>query len=160
MRISGCILGKLELRMKPGADVKYSRARIYPMSTPDRLELERQVSDLLKWGFIERSKSQVFFSGISCRQGSVHWKKRMVYDFRSINKILEEDSYDLPTVQEITEKIGLQRPTYLSSFDLSSAYSQVLLDESSTAIHSFFMFKWQISTHCAQRSVSKILVRV
>ena len=56
--LDGCVLGKLELKLKPGADAKYSRARIYPMSTPDRLELERQVSDLLKWGFIERSKSR------------------------------------------------------------------------------------------------------
>ena len=77
--LSGIVLGKLELKLKPGADAKYSRARIYPMSTPDRLELERQISDLLKWGFIERSKSR--FSSpafLVAKDGSIG-KKRVVY---------------------------------------------------------------------------------
>ena len=103
--LSGIVLGKLELKLKPGADVKYSRARIYPMSTPDRLELERQVSDLLKWGFIERSKSRLSSSAFLVKKAGSFGIKRVVYDYRTMNQMLEKDSYDLPTVQKITEKL-------------------------------------------------------
>ena len=124
------------------------------MSTPDRLELERQVSDLLKWGLIERSKSRFSSPAFLVAKAGSIGKKRVVYDFRSMNQMLEEDSYDLPTIQEITEKIGLQRPTYLSSFDLSSAYSQVLLEESSRQNTAFHVQVANINIH-AQASVYK-----
>ena len=55
--LTGCVLGSLKLRPK-SVDNKPFRAKIYPQSTVDRLETERQIDDLFRCGFIERSTSK------------------------------------------------------------------------------------------------------
>ena len=59
--LTGCVLGSLKLRPKE-KETKPFRAKVFPQSTPDRLETERQIENLLKAGFIERSTSN-FSSG-------------------------------------------------------------------------------------------------
>ena len=51
-----------------------------------------------------------------------------MFDLREPNKILEQDSYDLPTIPEVIEKVGSAKARYFSSIDLMSAYNQVHLD--------------------------------
>ena len=61
----------------------------------------------------------------------------MVFDLREPNKILEQDSYNLPTIPEIIDKIGSTKARFYSSIDLMSAYNQVHLDPDSRQFTAF-----------------------
>ena len=71
-------------------------------------------------------------------------RKRLVFDLREPNKILEQDSYDLPTVPEIIDKIGSAKAKYYSSIDLMSAYNQVHLDSRFSPVYGFHVHKGKI----------------
>ena len=134
--LSGCVLGSLKLRPIPG-EIKPFRARIYPQSTVDRLETERQIDALFKCGFIERSTSVFSSPCFLVDKANSPGKKRLVFDLREPNKILEQDSYDLPTIPEIMDKIGSTKARFYSSIDLMSAYNQVHLDPDSRQFTAF-----------------------
>ena len=134
--LTGCVLGSLKLRPK-NVEIKPFRARIYPQSTVDRLETERQIDNLFQCGFIERSTSNFCSPCFLVNKANSPGKKRLVFDLREPNKILEQDSYDLPTIPEIIEKIGCAKACYFSSIDLMSAYNQVHLDPDSRQYTAF-----------------------
>ena len=134
--LTGCVLGSLKLRPK-NVETKPFRARIYPQSTVDRLETEKQIDDLFRCGFIERSTSNFSSPCFLVNKANSPGKKRLVFDLREPNKILEQDSYDLPTIPEIIDKIGSTKACYYSSIDLMSAYNQVHLDPDSQQFTAF-----------------------
>ena len=134
--LTGCVLGSLKLRPK-NVETKPFRARIYPQSTVDRLETEKQIDDLFRCGFIERSTSNFSSPCFLVNKANSPGKKRLVFDLREPNKILEQDNYDLPTIPEIIDKIGSAKACYYSSIDLMSAYNQVHLDPDSRQFTAF-----------------------
>ncbi len=128
--LSGCNLGTLKL--KPiDENVKPFRSAIYPQNAENREEIERQVSELLKDGFIERSTSPFSSSAFLVAKAGSPSKRRLVFDYRRVNRILEQDAYVVPTMSEIIDKIASKKPCYFTSLDLSASYNQVILDESS-----------------------------
>jgi hypothetical protein len=93
----------------------------YRMSPPELDELKKQVADLLAKGFIQPSKSPfgapVLF--VSKKDGS----KRMCIDYRALNKITIKNSYPLPRIDELFDR--LQGSRHFSKIDLRSGYHQV-----------------------------------
>ena len=81
--LSGCVLGSLKLRPKEG-EVKPFRAGIYPQSTVDRLETERQIDALLKCDFIERRTSA--FSSPSFQVNKANSPEKNVLCLISVNQ--------------------------------------------------------------------------
>ena len=61
--------------------------------------------------------------------------KRICVDFRHVNKLLMDDTNDLPIIDEIIEEIGDSQ--FYSKMDLDSAYLQVGLAEESRRITNF-----------------------
>jgi hypothetical protein len=83
-----------------------------------------------------------------------------------VNKILEPDHYDLPTIPEIIEKIGCSNARVFSSIDLMSAYNQVVLDTDSRQYTSFTStrgkFQWTRAPFglvCSGPILSKLLAQ-
>ena len=94
---------------------------IYRMSAYELDELKKQLDELAKSGFIQPSKSPfgapVLF--VKKKDGTM----RMCVDYRDLNRITIKNSYPLPRVEELFDR--LQGAKYFSKIDLRSGYHQV-----------------------------------
>ena len=93
----------------------------HPLNPKDNDELKIQVQKLLDQGFIQASKSPfgapVLF--VKKKDG----KKRLCMDFRGLNNITIKNSYPLPRVEELFDR--LEGAKYFSKIDLISGYHQI-----------------------------------
>jgi hypothetical protein len=84
-------------------------------------ELKTQLAELTKSGFIQPSKSPfgapVLF--VKKKDGTT----RMCIDYRALNDITVKNSYPLPRIDELFDR--LQGARYFSKFDLRSGYHQI-----------------------------------
>jgi len=85
-------------------DFKPSKAEVYPLSRNEREEVQKFVDKHLKKGYIRPSKSEqtslVFFVGK--KDGG----KRMVMDYRKLNRQTVKNSYPLPLITELVDNMG------------------------------------------------------
>ncbi|MGN6618758.1 MAG: reverse transcriptase family protein, partial [Ilyomonas sp.] len=94
---------------------------VYRMSPAELNELKKQLNELTSKGFIQPSKSPfgapVLF--VKKKDGST----RMCIDYRALNKITKKNSYPLPRVDELLDRLNGAK--YFSKIDLRSGYHQV-----------------------------------
>ena len=94
---------------------------MYRMSPAELNELKKQLEDLVGYKFIQPSKSPfgapVIF--VKKKDGST----RMCIDYRALNKITKKNSYPLPRVDELLDRLNGAK--YFSKIDLRSGYHQV-----------------------------------
>lgn len=99
---------------------------LYRMSPSELLELKKQLEELVKSGFIQPSKSPfgapILF--VKKKDGSM----RMCIDYRALNDITIKNSYPLPRVDELFDR--LQGAKYFSKIDLRSGYHQIRIEPS------------------------------
>jgi hypothetical protein len=111
------------INTEPGARPPYRP--MYRLTPLERAELERQVQELLRKGWIRPSVSPygspVLF--VKKKDGSL----RMCVDFRALNKQTVKNRYPLPKIDMLLDT--LQGSTCFSSLDLHSGYHQVRLHE-------------------------------
>lgn len=106
---------------------------LYKMSQKETEELKRQLAELLEKGFIRPSTSPwgapVLF--VSKKDGSM----RMCVDYRALNNLTIKNSYPLPRLDDIFDK--LRNAQYFSKIDLRSGYHQIRLEEKSIPFTAF-----------------------
>jgi hypothetical protein len=94
---------------------------IYKLSYKERLEVERQINELLEKGYIQPSSSPygapVLF--VPKPDGSM----RMCVDYRALNNITIKNRYALPRIDQLLDQLG--GSTVFSSIDLASGYHQI-----------------------------------
>ena len=85
-------------------DFKPSKAKVYPLSRNERDKVQKFVDEHLKKGYIRPLKSQqmlpVFFIG------KKNGGKRMVMDYRKLNKQTVKNNYPLPLITELVNNMG------------------------------------------------------
>lgn len=118
------------IELVPGA-VPPSRPT-YRLSATELAELKKQLDELVKAGFIQPSKSPfgapILF--VKKKDGTM----RMCVDYRALNNVTIKNSYPLPRVDELFDR--LQGARYFSKIDLRSGYHQIRIatgDEPKTA---------------------------
>jgi len=88
-------------------DFKTSKAKVYSLSRNERDEVQQFVDEHLKKGYIRPTKSQqtspVFFVGK--KDGG----KRMVMDYRKLNKQTVKNNYPLPLITDLVDTMGSKR---------------------------------------------------
>jgi len=88
-------------------DFRPSKAKVYPLSRNEREEVQKFVDKHLKKGYIRPSKSEqtlpVFFVGKKGRG------KRMVMDYRKLNRQTVKNNYPLPLIMELVDNMGSKR---------------------------------------------------
>jgi hypothetical protein len=93
----------------------------FRMSASELVELQSQLAELTKSGFIQPSKSPfgapILF--VKKKDGTT----RMCVDYRALNDITIKNSYPLPRVDELFDR--LQGAKYFSKIDLRSGYHQI-----------------------------------
>ena len=110
------------IELIPGA-VPPSRPT-YRLSATELEELKKQLEELTKAGFIQPSKSPfgapILF--VKKKDGTM----RMCVDYRALNNVTIKNSYPLPHVDELFDR--LQGAKYFSKIDLRSGYHQIRID--------------------------------
>ena len=88
-------------------------------------ELQKQITEMLKRGFIEPSKSPygapVFF--VKKSDGSL----RMVCDWRQLNRITIKNKACLPNIDDLFDTV--QGSCFFTKLDLRSGYNRIRIEE-------------------------------
>jgi hypothetical protein len=107
------------INMMPGA-APVSKTP-YRMSTPELKELQMQLEELLKKGYIHPSVSPwgapVLF--VKKKDGTL----RLCIDFRQLNKVTVKNKYPLPRIDDLFDQLKDEK--IFSKIDLRSGYHQV-----------------------------------
>ena len=139
---------KVKLRLKPGAVLQSRRQFRIPEAY--RPELQKTIENLIEFRLIEPSVSQytnpVFLVPKPDRPDGTSGGLRFVWDGRSINKALESDSFLIPRVEDLIDRVGRLRTEalkagkseiWISTIDLRTSFWQLLLDEESRPLTAF-----------------------
>ena len=122
--------------------VKLPRRNPYRMSYEELSALKAQLNDLLRKGFIRRSRSSVASPVLFVKKKS--GELRLCVDYRALNAITIKDATPLPRIDDILDKI--QGAKIFSKLDLSSAYHQVRVEAMSIPLTAFTtpygLFEW------------------
>ena len=128
--------------LEPGARPVFRP--MYRLTPAEKAEVERQVTDLLRKGYIEPSHSPwgapVLF--VPKKDGGL----RMCIDYRFLNKITVKNRYPLPRIEDLLEQ--LHGATVFSGLDLASGYWQIRIhddDVDKTAFRTHLgHFQWRV----------------
>lgn len=120
------------------------RSRYYPVSYLMQQKIDQEVTKLLEMDIIEKSDSP--WSSPVLMVPKSDGSFRFCVDFRKLNSVSEKNSYPLPLINSILDRLGNSR--YLSTLDIKMAYHQVKMAENSKKYTAFripgrghFMFK-------------------
>jgi len=98
---------------------------VYPLSRNEREEVQQFIQDHLRKGYIRPSKSPqtspVFFVG------KKDGRKRMVMDYRRLNKQTIKNNYPLPLITDLVDSIGNKK--LFTKMDLWWGYNNVWIKE-------------------------------
>lgn len=105
---------------------------------PDKQEDEimQEVSGMVDKGVIEPSNSPwaANIVVVNKKDGT----KRYCVDYRDLNKVTIKDSYPLPRIDDLLDKVGKTKSKYFTTLDLRSGYWQVKMAEESKEKTAFY----------------------
>lgn len=109
------------------------KQRYYPVSPVVQQIIDRELQTMLEDGIIEKSTSAWSSPILLVKKKDGDY--RFCVDFRKLNAVTERDSYPIPYVSHVLDK--LRDAHYLSSLDIKSAYWQVPVAETSRPYTAF-----------------------
>ena len=99
------------------------RLRSYRHSPEAKIEIERQVKDMLESGIIEPSDSPWSAPVLLVKKKS--GEMRFCVDFRRLNAVTKPINFPLPLISDVVDSLSHQPVKFLSSLDLRSGYWQL-----------------------------------
>jgi len=110
--------------------------RQFRLNEIDKAEVNRQIADMEKIGVIEPSSSAHYNSPIFL-VGKKDGSKRLVIDLRGVNSLIIPKLVQLPQTEEMLDEITAEKPQFITISDVSSAFWQIRLKDSSRDLTSF-----------------------
>ena len=118
------------------ADFKPKRLREYRIPEVLKPEIQRQIDELLKNGFIRPSNSPMASPIVAVLKGpSGKGGVRLAIDFRFVNLYSNGDAFVMPHLLDSIQKVGASH--WISVFDARSGYWQLGLKEDSKWLSGF-----------------------
>ena len=117
----------------------------YPIKREYKREIQRQIDELLKHGFIEHAKNSPWRFPIFCvpkKTGDV----RIVFDFRKLNAMTKLNKYPIPNA--IHQMHKFKGANYITSLDIKGGYWHIPVRESDQEKLTFVFgnrsYKWKV----------------
>jgi hypothetical protein len=114
------------------------------MSAEDEEEIKLQVQRLLSEGKIELTGPGMFQS--ACFLVNESSKRRLVFDYRHINALLQVYYYPLPKIPDLLRQASKYR--YFAKIDICSAFHHLPLDSASQDLTAFAVggkrYRWKV----------------
>jgi hypothetical protein len=108
-------------------DAKFFSTKVYPMSPVEQKELDTFLDENLKTHRIRPSKSPmaspVFF--VKKKDGGL----RFVQDYRKLNAMTVKNTYPLPLIPDIMNRISTAKARYFTKLDVRWGYNNVRMRE-------------------------------
>lgn len=133
---------KIELKDPNTAPFK---GRAIPLNAEERVQLALDIRELEEAGLIVRSESEwaspAFY--VSKDGGAA---RRLVIDYRGLNKLLKRNAMTLPHIDELLARLG--KAKFFTKIDLRSSYHQVLVRPQDRHLTAFVTpighFEWRV----------------
>lgn len=109
------------------------KQRCYPLSPAMEEKTHAEIDKLLAEGTIENSDSP--WSSPAFLVPKKNGSYRLCVDFRAINKIIRKNSYPLPIMSNLIDK--LKNAKYITSLDMDQAYHSIPVHEDSKDLTAF-----------------------
>lgn len=110
------------------------KQRYYRVSPVMQRHIDAELDGMLRLGVVEKSNSPWASPIVMVKKAkSDSW--RFCVDFRKLNSVTIRDSYPLPIIADVLDKLRDAR--YLSTIDIKSAYWQVPLEKESRKYTAF-----------------------
>ena len=132
--IGCCNMYSASINLKPNAEPRWTN----PIPTPYKLrpEMERNINEMMRAGVVEHlEEPSEWNSPIFLVKKKTPGQYRLVADLRNLNQECVGDSYPLPNLNHVLDKIGGDR--IFTSLDLSKGFWQVPYTEESKKATAF-----------------------
>jgi hypothetical protein len=117
---------------------------MYKMSVMENAEIKKQIQELLDKGVTVPSTSPCGSPIVLVLKKDGTW--RMCVDFRALNKIMVNNCYPLPRIDDFLDQ--LKDAKYFTKLDLRSGYHQIRIVKGDTWKTSFKtkqgLFEWMV----------------
>ena len=130
--LSTCNVGCHKLRTTV-KDCQPIHTHPYPKSVTERNTMKKEIELMLELGIIEHSKSPWSSPVIIVMKKDK--TRRFVVDYRNVNAILITETWPLPRIQDILDRLA--GSIYFSVLDLTQGYWQIKMHEDSKAMTAF-----------------------
>ena len=121
----------LKCHLSTYADAKPTRSRPYRLSDEMRVQVDRQLDQLLAAGVIAEENGSPFASPIvMIRKRDNTW--RFCVDFRRLNAVSIPLYHELPLLDDILDLMTRNKAKYMTTLDMRSAYHQLGITEESS----------------------------
>jgi hypothetical protein len=91
------------------------------MTTPELMELKKQLSELEQKGYVRPSSSSWVAPALFVEKKDK--RQRLCIDYRALNEVTIKNKYPLPRINDLFDQLG--RVKYFSKIDLRSWYYQL-----------------------------------
>lgn len=122
--------GELRIRLKSDKVVNYRPYRLAPC---EREKVKLIIQDLLESHIIRESDSPFASPVILVKKKD--GSDRLCVDYRSLNKIIERDTYPLPLIEDQIDKLG--KAKFYISIDMKNGFYQIPVSKDSSKYTAF-----------------------
>ena len=129
----------MELKVADAWDSRENRQAPRPQGGNKQAAVDEQCNDMLKHNVIVPSKASAHSQVHLTRKTDGTY--RFCVDFRRLNLNTKPQTWPLPNIQEMFERIGRSRPKFFAVFDCTKGYYQCPLSESSQHYTAFITAK-------------------
>jgi len=139
LRPEAALLPPMELKVGDSWDCRDNKRPPRPQGRIKQEAIDAQVRDMQEAGVVRASEapnySQVHLTPKP--DGSY----RFCIDYRRLNAVTEGQTWPIPNIKEMVQRIGAHRPKYFAVLDLTKGYYQAPLSEGSRKFTAFITAK-------------------